>query len=121
MPHASPSLTPEEPDSLEAVDAVARSVHLCVRSLCMTEAAGTLERLALAAGLVDGLCDCLGVSGDARNLVAYVYTLLDGQSDNTLSTSRLMLALRTDSSVRVAYMRGRREAASVVEYPDLSL
>ena len=78
-------------DSLETVDAVARAAHLWIRSLCLNEMHEVDERHALAGGLVEGLCECLALNSRIRELVAYVYTLLDGDVAQALAVSRMLL------------------------------
>jgi hypothetical protein len=108
------SLDPDK-TALETVDAVARAAHLWIRSLYMTEIADPAERLAIAGGLVDGLCERLELTPRVRDLIAYVYTMLDGQTETTLSVAKLMLARPEASGFRKAYRRGRTEAAAIVE------
>ena len=104
-----------ESDPLETADAVARAAHIWIRSLCLSELQGEDERHALAGGLVAGLCERLALDPRVRDLIAYVYTLLDNEGGQALAVSRLML----DQPVRPlqlrCYERGRFEAAGIVE------
>ncbi len=104
-----------EPTSLDTVDAVARAAHLWVRALCNADFPHPDERRAVAGGLVAGLCEHLELDPRVHDLVAYVYTLLDGETDATLSVSRLMLDRPSASGFRKAYRKGRMEAAAIVE------
>ena len=78
-------------DSLETVDAVARAAHLWVRSLCLSGFQTEQERLAIAGGLIAGLCRHLELDARIQELVSYVYTLLDDDGNQALAVSRLML------------------------------
>ena len=111
-PHAGPR---DRCTDLETVDAVARAAHLWVRNLYMTECSSPEERQAVAGGLVDGLCERLDLGPEIRDLVAYVYTMLDGQTSMTLAVARLMLAREGSDTYRQAYRRGRLEAAGIIE------
>lgn len=106
---------PAEGDSLETADAVARAAHIWIRSLCLNEMQEADERHALASGLVAGLCERLELSPRVRELVAYVYTLLDNDNDQALAVSRKMLNPPTPLSRRYPYERGRSEARGIVE------
>lgn len=101
--------------SLETADAVARAAHLWIRSICLNEMEEAAERHALAGGLVAGLCEYLELDPRIRELVAYVYTLLDDEGGQALSISRLMLEQPIPSAKHRAYERGRSEAAGIVE------
>ena len=111
---------PKSPDtaanrrSLETADAVARAAHLWIRSICLNEMEDAAERQALAGGLVAGLCEHLELDPRIRELVAYVYTLLDNEGGQALSISRLMLEQPVPSVKHRAYERGRAEAAGIV-------
>ena len=70
---------PVERDTLETADAVARAAHMWIRSLCLGEMQEEDERYALAGGLVAGLCERLELNPRVRELVAYVYTLLNNE------------------------------------------
>ena len=104
-----------EGDSLATADAVARAAHIWIRSLCLNELQERDERLALAGGLVAGLCERLALNPRVRELVAYVYTLLDNEGSQALAVSRMMLNQPVPLSNRHAYERGRSEAAGIVE------
>jgi hypothetical protein len=109
-------------DSLETADAVARAAHLWIRSLCLNEFHSEDERCAIAAGLVAGLCERLALNARIKELVAYVYTLLDNEGNQALAISRLMLDQPIPQSKRRAYDIGKTEAAGIVEmlgYHDL--
>ena len=101
--------------SLETADAVARAAHLWIRSICLNEMEEAEERQALAGGLVAGLCEYLELDPRVRELVAYVYTLLDNEGGQALSISRLMLEQPVPVSKHRAYERGRSEASGIVE------
>ena len=101
--------------SLETADAVARAAHIWVRSLCLNEHQEENERHALAGGLVAGLCERLVLDPRVRELVAYVYALLDDEGSQALSVSRMMLDRPIPPSNRDAYEKGRSEAAGIIE------
>jgi hypothetical protein len=101
--------------SLETADAVARAAHIWIRSICLNEMQEEDERSALAGGLVAGLCERLALNPRVRELVAYVYTLLDDQGGQALAVSRMMLDQPVPAPMRRAYQRGRSEAAGIVE------
>ena len=107
--------TSSEGDSLATADAVARAAHLWVRSLCMNELQSEDERRALAGGLVAGLCERLALDPRVRNLVAYVYALLDNEGGQALAVSRTMLGQPVPHSHHLAYERGRTEAVGIIE------
>lgn len=115
MSFSPPQNHPPDPDSLETVDAVARAAHLWIRSLYMAEFPDPAERQAIAGGLVDGLCKHLSLDPRIRDLIAYVYTMLDGQTESALSASKVMLARPESASFRRAYRRGRTEATAIAE------
>jgi hypothetical protein len=73
------------------------------------------ERYALAGGLIAGLCERLALNPRIRELVAYVYTLLDDEGGQALAVSRMMLDQPVPPPLRHAYDRGRSEAAGIVE------
>ena len=101
--------------SLETADAVARAAHLWIRSICLNERQREDERHALAGGLVAGLCERLSLNPRVRDLVAYVYTLLDNDCSQAVAVSRMMLDRPVPRDRRQAYERGRAEAAGIVE------
>ena len=101
--------------SLETADAVARATHLWVRSLCMNEMQEAGERQALAGGLVAGLCERLALDPRVRELVTYVYALLDDEGSQALSVSRMMLNQPIPPAKLIAYEKGRSEAAGIIE------
>lgn len=101
--------------SLETADAVARTAHIWIRSICLSEVQGEDERYALAGGLVAGLCECLDLNPRVRELVAYVYTLLGDDGAQALAVSRMMLDQPVPTSLHRAYERGRSEATGIVE------
>ena len=101
--------------SLETADAVARAAHIWVRSLCLNEHQQENERHALAGGLVAGLCERLVLDPRVRELVAYVYALLDDEGSQALSVSRMMLDQPIPPPNRDAYEKGRSEAAGIIE------
>ena len=106
---------PSDDFSLETADAVARAAHIWIRSICFNERQVEDERHALAGGLVAGLCERLELNPRVRDLVAYVYTLLDNEHSQALAVSRLMLDKPLPDYKRQAYERGRSEAAGIVE------
>ena len=101
--------------SLETADAVARAAHIWVRSLCLSELQEENERHALASGLVTGLCERLVLDPRVRELVTYIYALLDDEGSLALSVSRRMLDRPVPTSNRQAYEKGRSEAAGIIE------
>ena len=102
-------------DPLETADAVARAAHIWIRSLCLSEVQQEDERHALAGGLVAGLCERLALNPRVRELVAYVYLLLDNEDTQALAVSRLMLEQPVPPAKLRSYERGRSEAAGIVE------
>lgn len=102
-------------DPLQTADSVARAAHLWIRSLCLNGTYQQGERHALASGLVAGLCECLELNPRVRELVAYVYTLLDDEGGQALAISRQMLERPIPAHLRDAHERGRLEAAGIVE------
>ncbi len=101
--------------SLETADAVARATHIWIRSLCMKEMQDAGQRNALAGGLVAGLCERLALDPRVRELVAYVYALLDDEGSQALSVSRMMLDRPIPPAKLIAYEKGRSEAAGIIE------
>ena len=101
--------------SLETADSVARAAHVWIRSICLNEMQKEKERLALAGGLIAGLCERLDLNPRVRELVAYVYTLLDDERGQALTVSRMMLNQPVPSPLSRAYNRGRSEAGGIVE------
>ncbi len=104
-----------ENDPLETADAVARAAHIWIRSLCLSELQQENERQALAGGLVAGLCERLALNPRVRELVAYVYLLLDNEGTQALAVSRMMLEQPVPRAQLSSYTRGRSEAAGIVE------
>lgn len=102
-------------NELDTADAVARAAHIWIRSLCLTELQAVDERYALACGLVVGLCERLQLDPRVRDLVAYVYALLDNEGTQALTTSRSMLSKSIPAEQQHAYKKGREEAAAIVE------
>lgn len=100
---------------LETADAVARAAHLWLRKLGLNAIQDDLKRQALAGGLVAGLCDQLILNAEAKEVVAYVYTLLNDEGPLSLPISRSMLEPPEASDDREAYNRGLSEAAEIVE------
>jgi hypothetical protein len=101
--------------SLETADAVARTAHIWIRSVCLNEMQEEDERYALAGGLVAGLCERLALNPRVRELVAYVYTLLNDEGGQALAVSRMMLDQPVPAPLRHAYERGLSEATGIVE------
>jgi len=101
--------------SLKTADSVARAAHIWIRSICLNEMQKEDERYALAGGLIAGLCERLALNPRIRELVAYVYTLLDNEGGQALTVSQMMLDQPVPPSLRRAYDRGRTEAAGIVE------
>lgn len=108
-------MTNDTNDSLQTADSVARAAHMWIRSICLNEMQTEQERLALAGGLVAGLCERLALNPRVRELVAYVYTLLNDEGGQALVVSRLMLVQPVPAALSSAYDRGRAEAAGIVE------
>lgn len=104
----------QSPESLDTADAVARAAHLWIRGLCHQED-DVLNRQAMAGGLVAGLCERLDLDPRITGLVAYVYALLDDPGSQALPISRLMLERPLPEERRVAWHKGREEAAAIVE------
>jgi hypothetical protein len=102
-------------DALETADSVARAAHIWIRSICLNELQAADERYALASGLITGLCERLTLNHRVRELVAYVYALLDDEGSQALAMSRMMLGRPVPAPLRDAYERGRAEAAGIVE------
>lgn len=107
----------QRPDrhSLATADAIARAAHLWIRSVCNRFDTEQAERQAVAGGLVAGLCDRLELDPGVTGLVAYIYALLDDMGNQALSISRLMLDNPQASRQRAAYIKGKEEAAAIVE------
>ncbi len=101
--------------TLGTADAVARATHIWIRSLCLNEMQEAGERRALAGGLVAGLCERLALDPRVRELVAYVYALLDDEGSQALSVSRMMLDQPIPPAKLLAYEKGRSEAAGIIE------
>ena len=101
--------------SLETADAIARAAHIWIRSLCLNELYEAEERLALAGGLVAGLCERLELDSRVQELVTYVYALLDDEGGQALTVSRTMLNQSVSAFDYSAYEKGRSEAAGIVE------
>ena len=78
--------------SLATADAIARAAHIWIRSLCLTELQEPPERHAIACGLITGLCERLELDPKVRELVAYVYALIDDEGAQALATSHLISA-----------------------------
>ena len=104
-----------EQETLQTADAVARAAHLWIHSLWQDDSRPSEERRALAGGLVSGLCDHLELSPRVREVVAYVYSLIDDEGDEALELSRTMLAAGTTPSLHFAYQKGRSEAGGILE------
>jgi hypothetical protein len=102
-------------NSLKTADSVARAAHIWIRSICLNELQAAGERYALAGGLIAGLCERLTLNPRVRELVAYVYALLDDEGGQALAVSRMMLDQPVPTPLRDAYERGRSEAAGIVE------
>ncbi len=101
--------------SLATADAIARAAHIWIRSLCLNELYEDNERLALAGGLVAGLCERLELDSRVQELVTYVYALLDDEGGQALTVSRTMLNQSVSAFDYSAYEKGRSEAAGIVE------
>lgn len=102
-------------DPLQTADAVARAAHIWIRAICLNEFQQADERHALASGLVAGLCQRLELNERIRGLVAYVYTLLDGEGGQALAVSRRLLDQPLSPRLRRAFVRGRVEAEGITE------
>lgn len=99
---------------LDTADAVARAAHIWIRSLWLDESRADEERQALAGGLLAGLCDRLDLSPRVQEIVAYIYTLLDDDSDDALALSRSMMNAQS-AEFRRAFAQGRSEAGAILE------
>ena len=104
-----------EDQSVETADAVARAAHIWIRSLCLTEKQEPDERLAMACGLITGLCERLELDPRVRELVAYVYALLDDEGCGSLAASRVMLQQSITPPNLPAFRKGLSEATAIVE------
>jgi len=100
---------------LETADAVARAAHLWLRGLGLNKIQDEVERQALAGGLVAGLCDQLILNAEAREIVSYIYTLLNDEGPGALAISRRMLEPPTTGDYRDSYDKGIAEATHIVE------
>lgn len=101
--------------SLDTADAVARAAHIWIRSLCLTDLQDEDEKHSVACGLITGLCERLDLDPRVRELVAYVYALLDDDGTKSLATSRVMLHEAASPTNLPAYKKGLSEAAAIVE------
>lgn len=101
--------------SLDTADAVARAAHMWIRSLCMTEMQRPDERHSMACGLIAGLCERLELDSRVRELITYIYALLDDEGARSLTSSRVMLHKSIAPSNLPAYRRGMDEAVAIVE------
>lgn len=113
--HTQPADRTSGNSPLETADAVARAAHLWIRSLCVSALHEEEDRQCMAGGLVAGLCERLELDPRVRELVAYVYALLDDEGTQALPISRMMLDRPVPRSQRDAYEKGRLEAAAIVE------
>ena len=113
--HTQKADLPQAAHPLETADAVARAAHLWIRSLCLGSVYKPDEQQCIAGGLVAGLCERLELDPRVRELVAYVYALLDDEGAQALSISRMMLDQPVPRDHRKAYEKGRQEAAAIVE------
>lgn len=113
--HTQVAALPPAVNPLETADAVARAAHLWIRSLCLGNMYEPVEQQCVAGGLIAGLCERLELDPRVRELVAYVYALLDDEGSQALSISRLMLDRPVSRDHRQAYEKGRLEAAAIVE------
>jgi hypothetical protein len=106
---------PAHDATLDTADAVARAAHIWIRSLCLTQMQEPAERHAMACGLIAGLCSRLELDARVRELVAYVYALIDDEGAQALSTSRMMFVDKIPAEHLHAYRKGQSEAAAIVE------
>ena len=83
----------------------------------MTEHLSEGDRFALASGLISGLCERLDLDPRIRQLVAYVYALLNGHLEDgqAVSASKLMVHRPVPPEYRDSYEKGRDEAAGILE------
>ncbi len=102
-------------ESLQTADAVARAAHIWIHSLCLNERQEPGERHTLAAGLIAGLCERLSLDPRVKQLVAYVFTLLDNEGGQALAVSRMLADHPAPLTNHNAYARGRSEAVGIVE------
>lgn len=108
-------MTDDTNSSLQTADSVARAAHMWIRSICLNEMQSEDERIALAGGLVAGLCERLELNPRIHELIAYVYSLINDEGSQALVVSRLMLVQPVPEALSNAYDRGREEAAGIVE------
>ncbi len=100
--------------ALETVDAVARAAHFWNLSIGRELSIGAYERNAVAGGLLAGLCEGLAIESPLRELVAYVYAILDNEGSQALAISRIMLIPPGPERLRCAYEKGRTQAHGIV-------
>jgi hypothetical protein len=81
----------------------------------MTEMQRPDERHSMACGLIAGLCERLELDSRVRELVTYIYALLDDEGVRSLSSSRVMLHQSIAPSNLPAYRKGMDEAVAIVE------
>jgi hypothetical protein len=108
-------VAPARDATLETADAVARAAHIWIRSLCLTQMQKPAERHTMACGLIAGLCSRLELDSRVRELVAYVYALIDDEGAQALSASRMMFIDKVPAERLHAYRKGQSEAAAIVE------
>lgn len=81
----------------------------------MTDMERADERRSMACGLITGLCERLDLDCRVKELVTYVYALLDDEGARSLAATRVMLQQSMTPSNLPAYKKGMAEAAGIVE------
>lgn len=69
----------------------------------------------MASGLITGLCERLELNPRVKELVAYVYALLDDEGCGSLAASRVMLQQSIKPANLPAFQKGLSEATAIVE------
>lgn len=115
MQHSSYPFEPIRAGSdLDAIDAIAQSVHLWTRC---RDCQGIVRtgRQAFAGGMITGLCRHFGLDDRVRELSAYAYALLDDCGSQALPVTRLLLEPRDGEESANAWLAGDREARAMCE------
>lgn len=97
---------------LDAIDAIAQSVHLWTRC---GDCQGIVRtgRQAFAGGMITGLCRRFGLDDRVRELSAYAYALLDDCGGQALPVTRLLLDAGDAGETASAWREGAREARAI--------
>jgi hypothetical protein len=103
---------------LRRADTVARAVHLWVRRqalvrLCAGQEISAELQRGYIGGLIEGLSDCMGLTEQEHQMVAYAYCLLSGADKDTLLATRELLDVRIDTGVSSSYLEGLSSAQSL--------